>query len=578
MTRTAYQRHTNRTNRVRSILSELEKYAADDVNPLNGSKGIPGSQQLPLTSGNVPPSPPSSGNAPQPQPLAATPLPVGGPSNKLPPLFPEEAVTPSAPPKVQTPEPPKTYFKYTPVSAPEDQTLKLREEKLPETPGELIPELQQLKSNLLRTDSQEFKNFRAKYDTYRSAAQFLFKEKNYDALKQYHPEVHRAIEWVRGVKAGTIDPYANPEEAKQNIRTLWELGAYNYATKGFQVSPDTQEGRNYITARYVDVFNKALGDKTLDADDLNLVYNNFSKVVGMPPANPATVSTFWNWWNSDNVNPLYKAGLMLGIPLTIVGLVSGLWKGWSTGSVLMTLLGGLGTLMGLGSYFGHQTAQERTTSPYGWSTQELLPSEPKPEDKTESVPTAPSPSAKAPEPTAEIRTNLAGINEALDRIAQNPGQVDPEQVKREIAPLHRLTQLLYQYQIPASGVGNTIMGWLGMDVNTVWRTQLAKLNNDIYQMEYAQTPEELAAAANSIREKINTFLTTGIETLANQAIPGNDPDSARRKAQIRAAVYNMPVDQMIKVLESGGGDLNRVLAQLERYGSNPALFRGGTMW
>jgi len=529
-----------RTFQYRNLVQELSKLA-----------------DSPPPSGEVP----GSGSPPPPVPPTAPPLPPGGTVPPVPPVPPK----PPGQPKSPAPPTAPTYG-YTRVPSLEDRTLSLRTQALPQTPGQLIPELQQLKEGLIDANSPIFSQFKEKHDKYKNAAMFLFQNKDMDALKQYHPEVYGAIEWAKQVKAGRIDPYADPERARQNVRTLWELGAYNYATKGFQVDPSTAEGRNFISARYLDVYNKALGDKQLTPDDLNLVYNNFSKVIGMPAYTPATMSSFQEWWNSENVNPLYKAGLLLGVPLALVGLVSGLWKGFDTGSVLMLLLGGAGAFMGLNSLRSFQPSGKPVG--IGSSPSELLPHLPTPPSEGKAAPPGKTQEALTP--------NISGINEALDTFSQNPGSFDLQEFKGKVAPLKRLARALYHKQIPDSpGFINSIFGAVGMDVNSTWKTQLLRLNQELDELDSAINPEDAAASAQKIREKLNAFLTNGLDLVADRVLPQNDFQSQLRKAQVRAGVLNMPMDQLAEIMERSS-TFEQALNSIAEYGK-PFTRNAGTM-
>jgi hypothetical protein len=83
--------------------------------------------------------------------------------------------------------------------------------------------------------------------------------------------------------------------------------------------------------------------------------------LDLDPNNVVTQSQFSEWWSSDNVNPLFKIGLLLGVPLLAIGLASMLFKGFSTGSVLMSLLGLAGLGVGIHSYT--QFSQQQQNAP-----------------------------------------------------------------------------------------------------------------------------------------------------------------------------------------------------------------------
>ena len=229
---------------------------------------------------------------------------------------------------------------------------------------DVIPELKELYNKLLNNDPTVTTNFQQKLETYRAAAphlQDLTNLENVKKLRDVSPELYQSALWLHQVANKQINPYANPEAAKAHLQRLWEFGAFNHATKGFTYDINDPYARQLILQRYMDVFNKAMGDKKLDMDDLNYVYSNFANTLDLDPSNFITQNQFAEWWSSNNVNPLFKVGMLLGVPLLAIGLVSGLFKGFSTGSVLMTLLGLTG--LGAGIYGYMQFSQQQRNVP-----------------------------------------------------------------------------------------------------------------------------------------------------------------------------------------------------------------------
>jgi len=515
------------------------------------------------------PSTPSIGpttNIPGPTPQPAKP--AIEPISKQPPTIPpaQPATPPTETPKPSEPTLPpapaipgqKAQYGYRPPEALET-SLKLRTEEYPASPIELIPELKQFKDQLLDIKNPTSQEFTQKAETYKNVADLLFKKKDMDTLKVTHPNVYSAIEWAKAVRQGLINPAANPEVSKQHIKTLWEIGAYNYATKGFQVLPVDPTTRQYVVSRYLDVFNKALGDKKLDWDDMDIVYNNFSKVMGMNPASPVAASSFQEWWASENVNPLYKAGLLLGVPLTIVGLISGLWKGFNTGNVLLTLLGGLGAAMGMGSMMSYKP-EGRLAGGIGYGIEELVPPAPPP----------PAPATPTQQPAAppKIKTNVAGLNDLFSRYLNEPQPEDAKmikdnlkEVKNLIAEVRKLGPSLAQPQ----GILGRIGGLFGVTGQSILENQLNAMEGNIDTGLEATTHEELMPAVENLRETINK-LHNGILLVAKQVYPTNSPEDQRNIAGIRAAFMNLSIPELTDIFRTSGGDLKTTLDALAAKG------------
>ena len=505
-------------------------------------------------------------NIPGPTPQPAKP--AIEPISKQPPTIPpaQPATPPTETPKPSEPTLPpapaipgqKAQYGYRPPEALET-SLKLRTEEYPASPIELIPELKQFKDQLLDIKNPTSQEFTQKAETYKNVADLLFKKKDMDTLKVTHPNVYSAIEWAKAVRQGLINPAANPEVSKQHIKTLWEIGAYNYATKGFQVLPVDPTTRQYVVSRYLDVFNKALGDKKLDWDDMDIVYNNFSKVMGMNPASPVAASAFQEWWASENVNPLYKAGLLLGVPLTIVGLISGLWKGFNTGNVLLTLLGGLGAAMGMGSMMSYKP-EGRLAGGIGYGIEELVPPAPPP----------PAPATPAQQPAAppKIKTNVAGLNDLFSRYLNEPQPEDAKmikdnlkEVKNLIAEVRKLGPSLAQPQ----GILGRIGGLFGVTGQSILENQLNAMEDNIDTGLEATTHEELMPAVENLRETINK-LHNGILLVAKQVYPTNSPEDQRNIAGIRSAFMNLSIPELTDIFRTSGGDLKTTLDALAAKG------------
>ena len=498
---------------------------------------------------------PTPGTKPAIEPISNQPPTIPPAQPATPPIETSKPTEPTPPPASAIPEQ-KAQYGYRPPEAIET-SLKLRTDEYPASPIELIPELKQFKDQLLDVKNPTSQEFTQKAEVYKNVSDLLFKKKDMDTLKVTHPNVYSAIEWAKAVRQGLINPAANPEVSRQHIKTLWEIGAYNYATKGFQVLPVDPTTRQYVVSRYLDVFNKALGDKKLDWDDMDIVYNNFSKVMGMNPASPVTASSFQEWWASENVNPLYKAGLLLGVPLTIVGLISGLWKGFNTGNVLLTLLGGLGAAMGMGSMMSYKP-EGKISGGIGYGIEELVPSTPPP---------APTTPAQKPAPP-RIKTNVAGLNDLFSRYLNEPQPEDAKmikdnlrEVKNLIAEVRKLGPSLAQPQ----GILGRIGGLFGVTGQSILENQLNAMEDNIDTGLEATTHEELMPAVENLRETINK-LHNGILLVAKQVYPTNSPEDQRNIAGIRSAFMNLSIPELTDIFRTSGGDLKTTLDALAAKG------------
>ena len=525
-------------------------------------------------------------NIPGPTPQPAKP--AIEPISKQPPTIPpaQPATPPTETPKPSEPTLPpapaipgqKAQYGYRPPEALET-SLKLRTEEYPASPIELIPELKQFKDQLLDIKNPTSQEFTQKAETYKNVADLLFKKKDMDTLKVTHPNVYSAIEWAKAVRQGLINPAANPEVSKQHIKTLWEIGAYNYATKGFQVLPVDPTTRQYVVSRYLDVFNKALGDKKLDWDDMDIVYNNFSKVMGMNPSSPVAASAFQEWWSSENINPLYKAGLLLGVPLTIVGLISGLWKGFSTGNVLLTLLGGAGAALGLGSLMGYQP-QGQLQSGIGYSISQLIPQqEPKPVQQQQPIsqqPVAAQPVATRPvaaqlRPPEKIKTNVAGLNDLFSRYMNNPQVQDAKIIQDNLKEVKNLINTVRKFEPELEqprGFLGTVGSWVGITGSSVMENQLQGMEREIDNALYAESHEELMPAVSNLRETINK-LHNGILLLAKRFYPSNTVADQSMVAAIRAAVMNLSIPELTQLFQNSN-NLQEAMANLAARGKRYA--------
>jgi len=202
----------------------------------------------------------------------------------------------------------------------------------------------------------------------------------YSQLRSEHPDLFKAVTWAAAIKKNPQEAAANPTQSFKHIKTLFEFGALRYATRGGQLikklkeaGGDTKEINSIeqlilltlkleIATRYASIYSKALGDQQLTPEDLDLVYYNFASESGLgdlrtPPQYEK--QKILDWFTDPNVDPLPKAGLLIGIPLFLVGIVQMLTQGFSPGALMMTLLGGAGMLFGGRDWF----SAEREVAP-----------------------------------------------------------------------------------------------------------------------------------------------------------------------------------------------------------------------
>lgn len=227
--------------------------------------------------------------------------------------------------------------------------------------ADLLPELKQLDTQL-REDPDTWNKFQGKINKYGTIKQLLPNaEANMGRIREMDPILADALQWAGNVNSGYAQIGQKPDVERKYLQKFWELGAMNYATNGFQIDPNNNKDR--IIGRYLGAYQKALGDRQLDPQDFNLVYDNFTEFMGLNPVSENSQNIFEAWWNSENTSPLHKAGLLLGLPMFLVGLTGMLFNGFSVPGVLMTLLGGLGTLYG-GRTFMDTLGQQKQQGQY----------------------------------------------------------------------------------------------------------------------------------------------------------------------------------------------------------------------
>jgi len=197
------------------------------------------------------------------------------------------------------------------------------------------------------------------------------KDALYVQLRSRDPRLFQALTWAAAVKQNPDEAIKNPRESIEHSRTLLEFGALRYASKGgrltnrlnelqYQYEQATGEQKEAIAQeinaikdmmaqRYASLYSKALGDQELTPEDLDLVYYNFAQETGLKDmkTDPEYVRQgIQEWFMNPDVGPLPKMGVLLGVPATIIGILQMLTQGYSTGALLLTLLGGMGMMFG----------------------------------------------------------------------------------------------------------------------------------------------------------------------------------------------------------------------------------------
>lgn len=243
----------------------------------------------------------------------------------------------------------------------------------------------------LRQNPDAYNNFASDVIQQRSVAEIFSQyqqtrdaNKFWGNLEQINPRLAEAFSWMQQVKKGEIDPYKDPK-ASEHLSELWKFGAYHYATDGFRLDPTDPAQKDTILSRLEKIHLAAMEDGHLDVNDIRLAYNNFAENLSLDPQDYQTKLDFLEWFKSPDVPFLAKAAMVIGLPLTAIGLISGLVHGFGGGTALLVLLGALAAAYGAYQYF--QT-RERTPQPLGlqlpnWSGAGTAPSSPK-------VPTTPS--------------------------------------------------------------------------------------------------------------------------------------------------------------------------------------------
>ncbi|GIW58967.1 MAG: hypothetical protein KatS3mg087_0033 [Patescibacteria group bacterium] len=219
----------------------------------------------------------------------------------------------------------------------------------------------------------------------------------YNRLAATDPYLFRAVNWAARVKQDPNYALKDPESSRVHMHSLFEFGALRYASQGGALTKQLQELQKRmqsvsdpnqkaeiaeqiraiqqrIARRYASVYAKAMGDQNLTPEDLDLVYSNFASESGLGSlrAPKEVKQTLADWFSDPNVKPLYKAGLLLGIPTAVLGVANLLMGNTSPAMILLSLLGGLGIFMGGRNYLSKSTRVEpgepliaaRAYSPY----------------------------------------------------------------------------------------------------------------------------------------------------------------------------------------------------------------------
>jgi len=171
------------------------------------------------------------------------------------------------------------------------------------------------------------------------------------------PEI-RALRWAKSVNAwaqglpGGVDPTKDPEATRRHLLYLWNLGLITQATEGGKLDPRKPEDYAKIKRNYAYLLQQAKADDDkISVDDLQKMYKNFAATVPLPPGDPRTVNTFWEWLKHPQLGGWAKLGLLFGIPASLIGVTSAVMtRNVSPLTILMMLAG---PLAGLGAYYGY---------------------------------------------------------------------------------------------------------------------------------------------------------------------------------------------------------------------------------
>lgn len=303
--------------------------------------------------------------------------------NTIPPAVPEAQTQPKAQPaqaaQVKTPERPQPAApkpQAPPVKVEPQFQLQFSDTKqtfenveVPEAAKAAVTE--NFKS--LREDPQQYQTFTSEITNYQAANEIFSsyaetKDANqfWNNLEQQNPNLAKAFIWMSQVKQGQINPYEDPN-AMQHVSELWKYGAYRYATDGFRLDPN--QHRDIILDRLERLHLAAMEDGHLDVNDLKLAYSNFAQNLSLDPNDYKTKMDFISWIKSPDTPFLAKAAMVIGLPLAIIGLLSGFSQGFGSGQILMTLLGALGAAYGAYQYMqGSEKAPQLLEIRPSWGT------------------------------------------------------------------------------------------------------------------------------------------------------------------------------------------------------------------
>lgn len=183
-------------------------------------------------------------------------------------------------------------------------------------------------------EAPEARNFKNTLEKYKNARQAILSGQ----VQSAPPELADTILWLQKLESRPLGEIYNDPKLKEHIIRVWRTKTFDYVTKGYELNPNSPGHYREIIDRLRKIYHVALGnDDVLDADDLEVIYNNFAAALDLDPSSNYTRISFAEWWKDPNTSPFAKLALLLGLPLAFVGITNHVFKGRTVGDVLLLL-------------------------------------------------------------------------------------------------------------------------------------------------------------------------------------------------------------------------------------------------
>ncbi|GIW58968.1 MAG: hypothetical protein KatS3mg087_0034 [Patescibacteria group bacterium] len=234
-----------------------------------------------------------------------------------------------------------------------------------DTPPNLVPEM------------HISENIRMRYEGALTFDQFMSEQdpqKKAELFQKLPKDLQDSLRWLSStnwknfadLNAESLKVLEDPQ-TQQHFKTLWAYGLTNLVTKrpdGGRLDINNKQDFEQIKKNVSSVIARAFADDNeITIHDLNLLYNNFTKQLGLDPQDSQSAQMFHSMRETKQLTPFHNMALLFGLPIALGSIASILSGQIGILPVLGLMFGGLLSLFGSGVFERSGSAPQQKQQP-----------------------------------------------------------------------------------------------------------------------------------------------------------------------------------------------------------------------